>query len=115
MFNGYISLQDIKGLENWNISNRNNFPRMFYGYISLQDIKKLENWNALNGKNFSYMFNKSETLSDIKELENWKASNGNNILNETFESTIPNLNGYISLPLIIHFMREKCGNQDISI
>ena len=109
MFNGCISLKDIKGLENWDVSKGNNFSTMFYGCISLKDIKKLENWNVLNGKDFSCMFNKSETLSDIKGLENWNASNGNNTLNETFESIIQNMNGYISLPLVIHFLRNECG------
>ena len=39
MFYGYKSLSDIKPLQNWNVSNGNNFSYMFYGYKSLSDIK----------------------------------------------------------------------------
>ena len=44
MFCGCSSLSDIKALENWNVSNGNNFQSMFYGCSSLSDIKALKNW-----------------------------------------------------------------------
>ena len=78
MFNGCRSLSNIKGLENWNVSNGNNFSSMFSGCESLSDIKVLENWNVFNGNNFSSMFSGCESLSDIKALEKWNVSNGNN-------------------------------------
>ena len=52
MFYGCSSLSDIKVLENWNVSNGNNFFGMFFGCSSLSDIKGLENWNIS-----SYHFN----------------------------------------------------------
>ena len=45
---------------------------MFYHCNSLSDIKGLENWNVSNGNNFSYMFSYCQSLSDIKGLENWE-------------------------------------------
>jgi len=78
IFFGCISLTDIKGLENWNVSNGNNFSNMFSFCKSLSDIKVLENWNVSNGINFSKMFSFCNSLSDIKGLENWDVSKGNN-------------------------------------
>ena len=46
------------------------FHNIFYGYVSLKDIKFLENWNVSKGNNFSYMFHFCSSLSDIKSLEN---------------------------------------------
>ena len=52
MFSWCESLSDIKPLQNWNVSNGNNFSGMFCGCSSLSDIKPLENWNISNGNNF---------------------------------------------------------------
>ena len=49
---------------------------MFYGCSSLLDIKPLQNWNVSNGNNFSYMFYGCSSLSDINPLQNWNVSNG---------------------------------------
>ena len=48
MFNGCSSLSDIKGLENWNVSNGKDFSfiGMFYKCSLLLDIKGLLNWNV---------------------------------------------------------------------
>ena len=53
---------------------------MFDRCSSLKDIKGLENWNASNGNNFSYMFHECSLLKDIKGLENWNVSNGNKFI-----------------------------------
>ena len=64
MFYGCSSLSDIKGLENWNVSNGNKFNYMFYGCSSLSEIKALENWNVSNCKYFDGMFSGCSSLSD---------------------------------------------------
>ena len=56
MFFGCSSLSDIKALQNWKVSNGNNFRFMFSGCSSLSDIKALQNWNVSNANNFRYMF-----------------------------------------------------------
>ena len=43
-------ISDIKGLENWNVSNGNNFEYMFCGCSSLLDMKPLQNWNVSKWK-----------------------------------------------------------------
>ena len=45
---------------------------MFYGCSSLSDIKPLQNWNVSNGNNFYDMFIRCSSISDIKPLQNWK-------------------------------------------
>ena len=62
----------LKPLQNWNVSNGNNFSFMFSYCSSLSDIKPLQNWNVSNGNNFSYMFDNCSSLSDIKPLQHWK-------------------------------------------
>ena len=47
---------------------------MFCGCSKLSDIKGLENWNVSNGNNFSYIFYECSLLSDIKALQNWNLS-----------------------------------------
>jgi surface protein len=81
MFNNCSSLSEIKALQNWNVSNVNNFSYMFSHCSSLSDIKALQNWIVSNGNDFSYMFFGCKTLRDIKALENWNVSNGNNFEN----------------------------------
>ena len=53
MFFGCSLLSDIKPLQNWNVSNGNNFEAMFYKCSSLLDIKPLQNWNI---SQFKYKF-----------------------------------------------------------
>ena len=47
---------------------------MFFGCSSLEDIKPLENWNVSNGTDFSRMLSECSLLKDIKPLENWGLS-----------------------------------------
>ena len=54
MFGWCTLLSDIKALQNWNVSNGNNFQGMFYECSSLSDIKALQNWNISNN-HFKYM------------------------------------------------------------
>ena len=45
---------------------------MFLGCSSLPDIKPLQNWNVSNGNNFNGMFYKCSSLCDFKTFQNWK-------------------------------------------
>ena len=54
---GCSSLSEIKPLQNWNVSNGNDFSGMFYRCSSSLDIKPLQNWNVSNKKYFKDMFN----------------------------------------------------------
>ena len=50
---------------------------MFIGCSLLNDIKPLENWNVSYGTNFSGMFSACSSLKDINPLKNWKLSENN--------------------------------------
>ena len=68
MFSG-CPLNDIKPLENWNVSNGTNFSNIFRSCESIKDVKPLENWNVSNGTNFSYMFSYCSNFYSIKSLK----------------------------------------------
>ena len=65
MFSNCESLQDIKGLQNWDVSNGINFSFMFSNCTSLQDISVLMNWDVVNGEDFEGMFNYCVSLKEI--------------------------------------------------
>ena len=50
------------------------FFGMLSEYSSLNDIKSLENWNVSNGNNFYGIFARCSSLTDIKSLKKWKLS-----------------------------------------
>ena len=56
MFTFCGSLQDLNGLENWNVENGMDFSFMFAHCKSLQDISVLQNWNVSKGEYFKSMF-----------------------------------------------------------
>ena len=62
------SLNDIKPLEELDVSNGNNFSYMFCWCLSLNDIKPSEEWNVSNEINFKGMFRLCK-LKDYKPLE----------------------------------------------
>ena len=68
MFSKCSSLLDLKPIENWNVSNGNNFSHMFFGCLLLSDLKPIENWNISNGNNFSFMFDGCSLSSDSIKL-----------------------------------------------
>ena len=55
MFSKCGKLNNIKPLENWNVSNGTNFKDMFCWCLSLEDIKPLKKWK-LSENNFKSMF-----------------------------------------------------------
>ena len=58
MFSECKSLNDIKPLENWNVSNGTDFLDMFSNCSSLNSSKPLEKWN-LKENIFKSMFSKN--------------------------------------------------------
>ena len=55
MFSNCSSLSDIRALENWDVSNGNNFSYMFSGCKSLSNVK-IEKWDLSKCTNFTCMF-----------------------------------------------------------
>ena len=46
MFSECSSLSDLKPIQNWNVSNGNNFSHIFFKCSSLSDLKPIQNWNV---------------------------------------------------------------------
>ena len=53
MFYKCSKLKNIEELKYLDTKEVNNFSYMFSECLSLSDIKSLENWNVSNGNNFS--------------------------------------------------------------
>ncbi len=79
-------------LENWDVSNGENFDGMISECHNLENIK-LGKWNTQKGKTFYAMFSECSNLKEIYGLENWDTSNFNNIGNMFFNCTsLTNIN-----------------------
>ncbi|MDK7192064.1 BspA family leucine-rich repeat surface protein [Bifidobacterium sp. UMB1197] len=111
MFMNANKLEDIKALENWDISNTNDIGRMFTGTTSLKEanlgkwktsyvgniiglfensgVKKitgLENWDTKNVWNMGKAFSNTTNLTQIPGIENWNTS-GATDMNDMFANS----------------------------
>lgn len=79
-------------LENWDVSNGENFNGMISECHNLENIK-LGKWNTQNGKSFYAMFSDCTNLKEIYGLENWDTSNFTDIGNMFYNCTsLTNIN-----------------------
>lgn len=104
-------LEDIKALENWDISNTNDIGRMFTGTTSLKEanlgkwktsyvgnivglfensgVKKitgLENWDTKNIWNMGKAFSNTTNLTQIPGIEKWNTSSATD-MNDMFANS----------------------------
>lgn len=111
MFMNANKLEDIKALENWDISNTNDIGRMFTGTTSLKEanlgkwktsyvsniiglfensgVKKitgLENWDTKNIWNMGKAFSNTTNLTQIPGIENWNTSSATD-MNDMFANS----------------------------
>lgn len=111
MFMNANKLEDIKALENWDISNTNDIGKMFTGTTSLKEanlgkwktsyvsnivglfdnsgVKKitgLENWNTKNVWNMGKAFSNTTNLTQIPGIENWNTSSATD-MNDMFANS----------------------------
>ncbi len=111
MFMNANKLEDIKALENWDISNTNDIGRMFTGTTSLKEanlgkwktsyvgniiglfensgVKKitgLENWDTKNVWNMGKAFSNTPNLTQIPGIENWNTSSATD-MNDMFANS----------------------------
>ena len=66
-----LSIKNLNGLENFNVSNCTNFGSAFFYNCYLTNCDGISGWNVSRGTNFTYMFNGSHWLSTLKAFENW--------------------------------------------
>lgn len=85
MFEGCISLMEISGLEDWDVSNVRNMKSMFHRCFALSDLSPLKGWDVSNVKDMSFMFGSSGMecmifgdveycLDDLSPLAGWDVS-----------------------------------------
>ena len=111
MFMNANKLEDIKALENWDISNTNDIGRMFTGTTSLKEanlgkwktsyvsniiglfensgVKKitgLENWDTKNIWNMGKAFSNTPNLTQIPGIEKWNTSSATD-MNDMFANS----------------------------
>ena len=74
MFQGCLSLSDIKALENWNFKKDgfSDFSYMFSGCRYISNIKPLYNWKFPKMKNIDGIFFECNISKDSKLLKKWK-------------------------------------------
>lgn len=111
MFMNTNKLEDIKALENWDISNTNDIGRMFTGTTSLKEanlgkwktsyvsniiglfensgVKKitgLENWDTKDVWNMGKAFSNTPNLTQIPGIEKWNTSSATD-MNDMFANS----------------------------
>lgn len=111
MFMNANKLEDIKALENWDISNTNDIGRMFTGTTALKEanlgkwktsyvgnivglfensgVKKitgLENWDTKNIWNMGKAFSNTPNLTQIPGIEKWNTSSATD-MNDMFANS----------------------------
>ncbi len=116
MFMNANKLEDIKALENWDISNTNDIGRMFTGTTSLKEanlgkwktsyvgniiglfensgVKKitgLENWDTKNVWNMGKAFSNTTNLTQIPGIENWNTSSATDMNDMFAKSSVTSL------------------------
>ena len=62
-------MEDVDGLEKWNVENVNNMSDMFNGCSTLTNVNGLEKWKVSNVTNTSYMFSGCKNLEDVDDLK----------------------------------------------
>ena len=79
MFHACISLEDISGLSNLDVSNVTNMEKMFANCRSLVDVSALSEWDVSNVNTMMGMFLNCDSLVDLSGLIKWDVSNVGNM------------------------------------
>ena len=79
MFKNCISLTNVNGLSNWDVSNVTNMNDMFSGCQALTNVGALSGWETGNVTDMYYMFDNCYSLTDLDGLSDWNTSNVTNM------------------------------------
>ena len=71
LFCGLKNLEEIIGLDTWDVSNVTSFQDVFYGCHKLKELD-LSGWNVSSSQSFREMFNECESLEKIYGIEDFK-------------------------------------------
>lgn len=66
----HLDVEEIEGLERWDVSNIMKMYGLFKGCEKLKNIKGIENWDVSNCDRFDDMFKDCKLLTNL-DLSNW--------------------------------------------
>lgn len=73
----WANLQEIEGLSLLNVSGATNM-RMMFAYTQVEDLKEIEDWDVSKVKNFTAMFQGNDNSGDVPikylPIQNWNTS-----------------------------------------
>ena len=69
------SLKNVQALGNWDVSGAQNMRSMFDGCKSLKTLSGLESWNLKSITTVERMFDGCESLNDVSAIESWNLQN----------------------------------------
>ena len=81
LFIYFISLTDISGLAEWDMSDVESLSSAFQNCEKLENVDALKNWNVSNVTWIGYLFDGCNNLSNIDGLKTWNTSNISNAFN----------------------------------
>ena len=94
MFANCRSLVDVSALSEWDVSNVTNMMGMFFNCDLLVDVSALSEWDVSNVLNMATMFNWCNSLVDISSLGKWDVSNVENMISMFYECrSLANISG----------------------
>ena len=86
------SLQNLNGLENFDVSQCTSMYQAFYNCNALNDISAIEGWDFSNVSNMNQMLHTSGATKDASSAQNWNVSGtGKNAFNSNW-TNIPSWN-----------------------
>lgn len=105
MFYGCYSLKQIKGIENWDVSNVKDMHGMFYHCENLDQLD-LTNWDVSNVEYMSWMFARCNNL-DRLDLSKWDVSNVEYMYNMFYECPLEEQYGKDGVKLVEQQIEKK--------
>ena len=73
------SLKNTNCLSNWDVRRGEDFSKMFYNCKKLKNIGGIKKWDVRSGKYFNSMFEKCSKLKEINDLKFWRMTNAKSI------------------------------------
>lgn len=74
LFSGFTNVEEIIGLDTWDVSNITVFDEMFEYCRKLKKLDGIETWDMSKASEMEYMFQLCSSLESI-DISNWKTDN----------------------------------------
>lgn len=71
-------IPSFQSMLNWNTGSIEDTHEMFYGNFDITSLHGLQNWNMSNNLNYSGMFSGDDALESLEPIKNWNVKSGSN-------------------------------------